>query len=32
VKTRITELLGIRYPVLQAAMSWASSNARLAAL
>jgi len=29
VKTRITELLGIRYPVLQAAMSWASSNAPL---
>jgi enoyl-[acyl-carrier protein] reductase II len=29
VKTRITELLGIRYPIIQAAMSWASSNARL---
>jgi len=29
VKTRITELLGIRYPVFQAAMSWASSNAPL---
>jgi enoyl-[acyl-carrier protein] reductase II len=29
VKTRITELLGIRYPVIQAAMSWASSNAPL---
>jgi len=27
VKTRITELLGIRYPIFQAAMSWASSNA-----
>lgn len=32
MKTRITELLGIRDPVLQAAMSWAWSNARLAAL
>jgi len=29
MKTRITELLGIRYPVFQAAMSWASSNAQL---
>jgi enoyl-[acyl-carrier protein] reductase II len=29
VKTRITELLGIRYPIFQAAMSWASSNAPL---
>jgi enoyl-[acyl-carrier protein] reductase II len=29
MKTRITELLGIRYPVIQAAMSWASSNAEL---
>jgi enoyl-[acyl-carrier protein] reductase II len=29
MKTRITELLGIRYPVFQAAMSWASSNAPL---
>jgi enoyl-[acyl-carrier protein] reductase II len=29
VKTRITELLGIRHPVFQAAMSWASSNAPL---
>src|SRR6185436_5560367 len=29
VKTRITELLGIEYPILQAAMSWASSNAPL---
>jgi enoyl-[acyl-carrier protein] reductase II len=29
VKTRITELLGIRYPVFQAAMSWASSSAPL---
>jgi enoyl-[acyl-carrier protein] reductase II len=29
MKTRVTELLGIRYPVFQAAMSWASSNAPL---
>ena len=29
MKTRITELLGIRYPVFQAAMSWASSGAPL---
>jgi len=29
VKTRITELLGIRHPLFQAAMSWASSNAPL---
>ena len=29
MKTRITELLGIRYPVFQAAMSWASSCAPL---
>jgi len=29
VKTRITELLGIQYPIFQAAMSWASSNAKL---
>ena len=29
MKTRITELLGIRHPVIQAAMSWASSNAPL---
>jgi enoyl-[acyl-carrier protein] reductase II len=29
MKTRITVLLGIRYPVFQAAMSWASSNAPL---
>ncbi|MGE0037521.1 MAG: NAD(P)H-dependent flavin oxidoreductase [Xanthobacteraceae bacterium] len=28
--TRITKLLGIRYPILQAGMSWASSNAELA--
>ena len=28
--TRVTELLGIRYPLLQAGMSWASSNADLA--
>jgi enoyl-[acyl-carrier protein] reductase II len=29
VKTRITELLGIEHPIIQAAMSWASSNAPL---
>ncbi|PWK34329.1 NAD(P)H-dependent flavin oxidoreductase [Cupriavidus plantarum] len=29
-KTRITELLGIRYPIIQAGMSWASSSSRLA--
>jgi enoyl-[acyl-carrier protein] reductase II len=29
-ETRITALLGIRYPILQAGMSWASSNAELA--
>jgi enoyl-[acyl-carrier protein] reductase II len=29
VKTRITELLGIEYPIFQAAMSWASSSAPL---
>lgn len=28
--TRITDLLGIRYPILQAGMSWASSHAELA--
>ncbi|MGZ3309344.1 MAG: NAD(P)H-dependent flavin oxidoreductase [Xanthobacteraceae bacterium] len=28
--TRITELLGIHYPILQAGMSWASSNMELA--
>ena len=28
MKTRITELLGIEYPIFQAAMSWASSNSR----
>ena len=28
--TRVTHLLGIRYPVIQAVMSWASSNAELA--
>ena len=28
--TRITELLGIHYPILQAGMSWASSNTALA--
>jgi enoyl-[acyl-carrier protein] reductase II len=27
--TRVTQLLGIRYPILQAGMSWASSNADL---
>lgn len=29
MKTRITELLGVEYPIFQAAMSWASSNAAL---
>ncbi|HYD57148.1 MAG TPA: nitronate monooxygenase [Burkholderiales bacterium] len=29
MKTRITQLLGIEYPIFQAAMSWASSNAPL---
>lgn len=29
MKTRITELLGIRYPLVQAGMSWASSNSAL---
>lgn len=29
MKTRITELLGIRMPIVQAGMSWASSNAAL---
>ena len=29
MKTRITELLGIQYPIFQAAMSWASSNSAL---
>jgi enoyl-[acyl-carrier protein] reductase II len=29
VKTRITQLLGIEHPIIQAAMSWASSNAAL---
>jgi len=28
--TRVTELLRIRYPIIQAGMSWASSNAELA--
>ena len=28
--TRVTELLGTRYPIVQAGMSWASSNAELA--
>lgn len=30
IKTRITELLGIRYPIVQAGMSWASSSSLLA--
>jgi enoyl-[acyl-carrier protein] reductase II len=30
LSTRVTELLGIRYPIIQAGMSWASSNAELA--
>ena len=29
MKTRVTELLGIEYPIFQAAMSWASSSAPL---
>jgi enoyl-[acyl-carrier protein] reductase II len=29
VKTRITDLLGIEHPIIQAAMSWASSNSEL---
>ena len=29
MKTRITEMLGIEHPIIQAAMSWASSNAAL---
>ncbi|HYL24036.1 MAG TPA: nitronate monooxygenase [Burkholderiales bacterium] len=29
MRTRITELLGIEYPIFQAAMSWASSNSAL---
>lgn len=28
--TRVTRLLGVRYPIIQAGMSWASSNAALA--
>ncbi len=28
--TRVTQLLGVRYPIIQAGMSWASSNAELA--
>lgn len=31
LKTRITELLGIRHPIVQAGMSWASSSVPLAA-
>lgn len=31
INTRITELLGIRFPIVQAGMSWASSSAPLAA-
>jgi enoyl-[acyl-carrier protein] reductase II len=30
LSTRVTTLLGIRYPIVQAGMSWASSNAALA--
>jgi enoyl-[acyl-carrier protein] reductase II len=30
LKTRLTELLGIEYPIVQGGMSWASSNAALA--
>ena len=29
LSTRITKLLGIRHPIIQAGMSWASSNAEL---
>jgi len=29
MKTRLTELLGIQYPIIQAGMSWASSSAEL---
>ena len=29
MKTRMTQLLGIEYPIFQAAMSWASSNSAL---
>jgi enoyl-[acyl-carrier protein] reductase II len=29
MKTRLTQLLGIRYPIVQAGMSWASSSAAL---
>lgn len=31
LQTPLTRLLGIRYPIIQAGMSWASSNAELAA-
>ena len=31
MKTRITELLGIEHPIIQAGMSWASSSAALPA-
>lgn len=31
METRVTRLLGIRYPIVQAGMSWASSNAALPA-
>src|ERR1044071_3995309 len=31
IQTRITRLLGIRHPIVQAGMSWASSSAPLAA-
>ena len=30
ISTRVTSLLGVRYPIIQAGMSWASSNAALA--
>src|SRR5699024_9610826 len=31
ISTRITELLGIQYPIIQAGMSWVSSTSRLPA-
>src|SRR3546814_9881896 len=30
LQTRLTRLLGLRYPIIQGGMSWASSNAALA--
>src|SRR5690606_33573808 len=30
LQTRLTKLLGIRHPIIQGGMSWASSNAELA--